>query len=77
MPKELAADIERFITKITYLESERNQILEETLEFIGSIDKQLSHKEMLKLARQRALEIADRMIENSFKTGFLPVKEQV
>jgi hypothetical protein len=76
--KELATDIERFITKMTYLESERNQILEETLAFIGSIDKQLSRKEMLELAKQRALEIADRMIEDSLRsTGLLPVKEEI
>ena len=78
MSKELATDIERFITKMTYLESERNQILEETLAFIGSIDKQLSRKEMLELAKQRALEIADRMIEDSLRsTGLLPVKEEI
>jgi len=65
VPKELAADIERFITKITYLESERNQILEETLAFIGSIDKQLSRKEMLELARQRVFEIADKLVYNT------------
>jgi len=60
--KELTADIERFITRMTYLESEREQILKETLEFIGSIDKQLSYKELLKLARQRAFEVSDEMI---------------
>jgi len=63
---------------MTYLESERNQILEETLAFIGSIDKQLSRKEMLELAKQRALEIADRMIEDSLRnTKLLPIREKM
>lgn len=68
MSKELATDIERFITKMTYLKSERNRILKETLTFIGSIDKQLSRKEIMKLAKQRALEIADKLIEKNFKS---------
>jgi len=66
--KELATDIERFITKMTYLESERNQILKETLAFIGSIDKQLSRKEIMELAKRKAFEIADKLIEKNFKS---------
>lgn len=78
MSKELTVDIERFIARMTYLESERDQILKETLTFIESIDRQLSHKELIKLAKQRAFEIADRMIENSLRsTGLLPVKEEI
>lgn len=68
MSKELATDIERFITKMTYLESERNQILKETLAFIGSIDKQLSRKEIMELAKRKAFEIADKLIEKNFKS---------
>ena len=60
MVKEL---IERFVAKITYLESEREQILKETLTFIASINKPLNNKEKLKLIKRKALKIADRMIE--------------
>jgi hypothetical protein len=63
--KELTKDIERFITKLTYIESERNQILEETMAFIASADKRLSHSEIIKLAKQKAFEIADKLIEEN------------
>jgi hypothetical protein len=63
--KELTTDIERFVTKLTYIESERDQILEETLVFIASADKRLSHSEIIKLAKQKAFEIADKLIEKN------------
>ena len=65
MLKELTTDIERFVTKLTYIESERDQILEETLVFIASADKRLSHSEIIKLAKQKAFEIADKLIEKN------------
>ncbi|GAB6075194.1 hypothetical protein [Desulfurobacterium crinifex] len=63
----LTPDIKRFIDRLTYMETERELILKETLTFVASIRKQFNQKEIVELAKQKALEIANELIEEAVK----------
>lgn len=65
MTEELTESMKCFITKVAYLESERERIFEETIAFVKSLKHMPNHEELLKLAKQKALEVANRLIEES------------
>jgi len=63
----LTLDIKRFIDRLTYMETERELILKETLTFVASIRKQFNQKEIVELAKQKAIEISNELVEEAVK----------
>jgi len=63
----LTLDIKRFIDRLTYMETERELILKETLTFVASIRKQFNQKEIVELAKQKVIEISNELVEEAVK----------